>query len=155
MVTDEGREEEAVTRLSRVGYDNTMGYLKGGVAAWADAGNKLDTLTECTADEFAELRIKNTGDINLLDVRRKSEYDTEHLACAKNFPLDFINQNMHKLNKHERYYLHCAGGYRSVIAASILKMNGFTEIINIKGGYKALTGTALTHTQYQKQNTEL
>jgi glyoxylase-like metal-dependent hydrolase (beta-lactamase superfamily II)/rhodanese-related sulfurtransferase len=155
LITDEGREEEAVIRLSRVGYDNTLGYLEGGVATWAAAGNKLDALAECTAEEFAALRIKDTGNINLLDVRRKSEYDTEHLACAKNFPLDFINQNMHKLNKHEKYYLHCAGGYRSVIAASILEANGFTAIVNIKGGYKALSNTALTHTQYQKQNTEL
>ncbi len=155
LVTDEGREEEAVVRLSRVGYDNTLGFLKGGITAWKDFGNTPGTLNECTAEQFAELRIKTTGNINVLDVRRKSEYNTEHLACAKNFPLDFINQHIDELNKNETYYLHCAGGYRSVIAASILRSKGYLNVINIKGGYKALIKTNLARSLFQKQNTEL
>lgn len=155
LITDEGREEEAVTRLSRVGYDNTIGYLKNGIAAWAASGHSLDTLDECSAEQFVSIKATANDTITVLDVRRKSEYNTEHLVGAVNFPLDFINRNMHRLNKNNTYYLHCAGGYRSVIAASILRSNGFRHIINIKGGFKALCATGIARSQYQKQNTEL
>ena len=153
FVADPGREEEVVTRLARVGYDNSIGYLAGGFATWAAAGEAVDTLEECTATEFAERYPAKS--IYLLDVRRTSEYNTEHLVGAVNFPLDFINRNMNQLNRHTPYYLHCAGGYRSVIAASILKARGFEHLVNIKGGYSALANTQLKRTEHVDQLTEL
>lgn len=155
LITDEGKEEEAVIRLSRVGYDNTQGYLKGGVEAWKEAGEETDIIVEISAEDFAKKYAAEKEHIHLLDVRRKSEYDTEHLVGAENFPLDFINQHMAELDKEKKYYIHCAGGYRSVIAASILKSRGFHELVNIKGGFKELGKTALEKTQFVKQNTEL
>ncbi|MBI1341626.1 MAG: MBL fold metallo-hydrolase [Terrimonas sp.] len=155
LITEEGKEEEAIIRLSRVGYDNTQGYLKGGMAAWKEAGEPTDIIVEISAEDFAEKYQQEKKMINLLDVRRRSEYDTEHIAGAENFPLDFINQNMAMIDPQKKYYLHCAGGYRSVIAGSILKARGFHNLVNIKGGYKALSATPLERTQFKKQNTEL
>jgi len=154
FVADEGREEEVVTRLARVGYDHTLGYLKGGIKAWHEAGNEVDTIQEISPEDFAELFDTHIN-INLLDVRRKSEYDAEHLVGAENFPLDFINHNMSMLDNRKQYYLHCAGGYRSVIAASILKARGFQHVINITGGYGALNKTKLARTDHKEVNTEL
>jgi glyoxylase-like metal-dependent hydrolase (beta-lactamase superfamily II)/rhodanese-related sulfurtransferase len=154
LVTDEGREEEAVLRLSRVGYDNTMGYLKGGIEAWKKAGFETGNLKEINAEVFAELYLSKK-DIVLLDARRESEYNSQHIEGAINFPLDFINQNMSMLDKNRQYYIHCAGGYRSVIAASILKARGFNNIINIRGGFKALSNTVLPKTRFTEQKTML
>lgn len=154
LVTDEGREEEAVLRLSRVGYDNTMGYLKGGIETWKKAGFETESLKEINAEEFAELYL-GKKDIALLDARRESEYNSQHIEGAINFPLDFINQNMSMLDKNKQYYMHCAGGYRSVIAASILKARGFNNIINIRGGFKALSNTMLPKTRFMEQKTML
>lgn len=154
LITEYGREEEAVIRLSRVGYDNTMGYLTGGVASWAEAGFDTDSLEEIDADSFAAL-YKNDPSLHLLDVRRKSEYDTEHIEGAENFPLDFINQNMAAIDSNKKYYLHCAGGFRSVITCSILKSRGFHNIVNILGGFNALKATDLKKTQFRPQNTAL
>ncbi|PHN06034.1 MBL fold metallo-hydrolase [Flavilitoribacter nigricans] len=153
FVSESGREEEIVTRLARVGYDNAIGYLKGGFASWEKAGEEVDTLEEITAEAFAPVFTK--GDVNLLDVRRESEYAAEHLYGAVNFPLDFINRNMNQISRDKRYYVHCAGGYRSVIAASILKARGFEDVVNIRGGYKALSQTDLKRTEYIEQITEL
>lgn len=155
LLADEGREEEAVIRLSRVGYDNTKGYLKGGVQAWKAAGGQTDKIEEISAEDFAEQFSKRKESINLLDVRRKSEYDTEHLLGAENFPLDFINQNISMIDRDKKYYMHCAGGYRSVIAISILKARGYHNLVNIQGGYKALSATGLKLSAYKKQLTEL
>jgi glyoxylase-like metal-dependent hydrolase (beta-lactamase superfamily II)/rhodanese-related sulfurtransferase len=154
FVADEGREEEVVTRLARVGYDHTLGYLKGGIKAWREAGNEVDAIEEITPEEFAPLFDTHIN-INVLDVRRKSEYDAEHLVGVENFPLDFINRNMSMLDNRKKYFLHCAGGYRSVIAASILKARGFEKVVNIKGGYKALSQTSLARTDHKEVNTEL
>lgn len=154
LVTDEGREEEAVVRLSRVGYDNTMGYLKGGIDAWQKAGFETESLKEINAEEFAELYLSKK-DITLLDARRESEYNSQHIEGAINFPLDFINQNMSMLDKNKQYYIHCAGGYRSVIAVSILKARGFNNITNVRGGFKALSNTALPRTRFAEQKTML
>lgn len=154
ILAEEGREEEVVTRLARIGYDNSLGYLKGGVDAWKKAGNELDTLQEISANDFA-LEFEKHKDINLLDARRESEYKSEHLANAENFPLDFINRNMSQLDPRKTYYIHCAGGYRSLIAASILRSRGFEKVINIKGGYKALSETSLRKTDHMEVNTEL
>ncbi|WP_367391312.1 rhodanese-like domain-containing protein [Lewinella sp. LCG006] len=152
FVADEGKEEEVVIRLSRVGYDNTIGFLEGGFAAWQKAGEEVDTIEEMTATEFAQQfdQIENA-----LDVRRASEYNAEHIVGLTNFPLDFINTKMNLLDRNKKYYLHCAGGYRSVIAASILKARGFDQVVNIKGGYKALAETKLKRTEYVEQVTEL
>ncbi|MGH1433140.1 MAG: MBL fold metallo-hydrolase [Lewinella sp.] len=152
FIADEGKEEEVVIRLSRVGYDNTVGFLEGGFAAWQKAGEEVDTIEELTATEFAE-QFDNIE--NALDVRRASEFNAEHIKGLINFPLDFINTKMNLLDRNKKYYLHCAGGYRSVIAASILKARGFDQVVNIKGGYKALTETDLERTEYVEQVTEL
>lgn len=153
FVAEEGREEEIVTRLARVGYDNPIGYLKGGFASWKAAGEDIDTIDEVTAEEFTNMYSK---DITTLDVRRTSEFNAQHVKGAQNFPLDFINRNMSEVNKDTRYYLHCAGGYRSVIAASILKSRGFDNLVNIAGGFKELVeNDKLPFTEYQEQITEL
>lgn len=152
FVAEPGREEEVVTRLARVGYDNPIGYLDGGFDAWKAAGEEVDTMDQVTGEEFAKQYNK---DINLLDVRKESEYAAEHIVDAANFPLDFINRNMNKLDRNKRYYLHCAGGYRSMIAASILRSRGFENLVNIQGGYKELVQTDLKRTEYVEQITEL
>ncbi|MEJ2003862.1 MAG: MBL fold metallo-hydrolase [Cyclobacteriaceae bacterium] len=152
FVAEEGREEEVVTRLSRVGYDNTLGYLKGGIQAWEEAGFDIDTVDQITAYEFEKGHKKS---YELLDVRKESEYDSQHVVGSKNFPLDFINRNMAELDRDEGYYLHCQGGYRSMITASILKSRGFEKIINIKGGFNALKETDLELTEFHEPATML
>ncbi|MBL7744169.1 MAG: MBL fold metallo-hydrolase [Chitinophagaceae bacterium] len=155
FLADEGREEEVVIRLSRVGYDNTIGYLKGGVNAWKEAGFDTDLIKEISAKDFDILYEMDSLHIHLLDARRRSEYDSEHLVGAENFPLDFINQNMSLLDRSKKYFIHCAGGYRSVIMISILKSRGFADLVNIKGGYKALSQTGLEKTKYKEPKTML
>jgi hydroxyacylglutathione hydrolase len=155
FLADNGREEEVVIRLSRVGFDNTVGYLDGGMAAWKEAGFEVSTIKEISAEEFATLYEMDNKHINLLDARRKSEFDSEHLVGAANFPLDFINNNMSQLDRNKKYYIHCAGGYRSVIMASILKSRGYDKVVNIRGGYKALSQTGLKKTHYVEPTTML
>ena len=152
LVTPEGREEETVTRLSRVGYDNCLGYLNGGIEAWRKAGNEVDSIETIDADAFA-VRQQETA---VLDVRRKSEFDAEHVVGAQNLPLDFINKLMDEVERDRTYLVHCAGGYRSVIAISILKARGFDKLINVAGGYNAIKASGkVAVTQYQEQITEL
>jgi glyoxylase-like metal-dependent hydrolase (beta-lactamase superfamily II)/rhodanese-related sulfurtransferase len=147
IVAEEGREEEVVTRLARVGYDNALGYLKGGFEAWKKAGKEVDAITSISADDLAE-SLKNNQVENLLDARRPSEYEAEHAEAAVNFPLDYINQNMAELDADKSYHIHCAGGYRSMITASILKSRGFEHITEIIGGYKAITETDIPKTAF-------
>lgn len=137
IVAPAGREEEVVTRLARVGYDHTLGYLEGGIAAWAAAGKELDQIESISAVEFSE-RFAEGKVQNLLDVRKPTEYVSQHLLAAENVPLDFINHNMERLHANETYYLHCGGGYRSMIFASILRARGFEHLIDIQGGWAAL-----------------
>lgn len=148
LITPEGKEKETVTRLSRVGYDNTLGYLKGGIQAWVKAGNDIETITSITAKDFAK-KFTNQA-INVLDVRKDGEYKSEHLEGkqVQHFALDFINDNMKAIHSKNTYYLHCAGGYRSVIAASILKARGFNNLIDISGGFAALKTTGLPVTAF-------
>ncbi len=153
FVADEGREKEVVTRLARVGYDNPIGYLEGGFEAWKAAGEDVDTIDEITAEELTN-KFDKEG-MNVLDVRKASEYNAQHVIGAQNFPLDFINQNMSEVDRDKKYYLHCAGGYRSMITSSILKSRGFERVVNIKGGYKALVETDLPMTEFEEQITEL
>lgn len=155
FLADEGREEEVVIRLSRVGFDNTVGFLKDGITAWNGAGFTTTSIKEISAEDFATLYELDSQHINLLDARRKSEFDSEHLYGAVNFPLDFINKNMTQLDREKRYYIHCAGGYRSVIMCSILKARGFDKLVNIRGGYKALSQTGLKKTHYVEPTTML
>ncbi len=140
LVTEPGREEEVVTRLARVGYDYAIGYIKGGFDEWKKSGKEVDTIESISADELAEIVTKNP-EANILDVRKKSEYVSEHVANAENAPLDFINDSMLKVDKNKTYYVHCAGGYRSMIFASILKARGYDNLIDVNGGFKALKET--------------
>ncbi len=153
FVADPGREEEVVTRLARVGYDNSIGYLEGGFKAWKKAGEQVDMVEEVSPIVFKELfRRKNP---NVIDVRKESEYNTEHLRRVKNIPLDFINKNMNRIKRNEKYYLHCASGYRSLIAASILKARGIHDVVNVLGGYNELSKMGLRRTEFKEQLTEL
>ena len=136
LVTDAGREEEVVTRLARVGYDYTIGFIKGGFESWKNDNREFDTIESITAEEMAQ-RAKN-GEGSILDVRKKSEYDSEHVLNASNAPLDFINESMIQVDKNKTYFVHCAGGYRSMIFASILKARGYDNLIDVKGGFKAI-----------------
>jgi glyoxylase-like metal-dependent hydrolase (beta-lactamase superfamily II)/rhodanese-related sulfurtransferase len=136
IVADEGREEEIITRMARVGYDYTIGYLKGGFEAWKAAGFETDTIKSVTVDELAAIAEKEQ--INILDVRKKSEYDSEHILGAENAPLDYINDSMLLINKNKTYYVHCAGGYRSMIFNSILRARGYDNLVDVKDGIKAI-----------------
>ena len=146
VIADEGKEEEAVLRLARVGYDNTLGFLKGGLAAWKASGKETDQIREMEAETFAT-RFHTLKGIKL-DVRRRSEYESEHLVEVENFPLDWINQSMHELDRDKTYYLHCQGGYRSLITASILRARGYDHVVNVKGGFDALKNTSIPKTEY-------
>lgn len=137
LVADPGREQEAITRLARVGYDHTIGYLNGGFETWKKAGKEIDTIKSISVDEFAAIAEKNP-DINILDVRKKSEYDSEHVIGAVNAPLDYINDSMLKVNRDKTYYVHCAGGYRSMVFISILRARGYENLIDVAGGFKAI-----------------
>ncbi len=153
-VCEPGRELEVVDRLARVGYDNPIGFLEGGFPAWVAAGEEVDSIKEVYAKEFEG--IYNEHDVNILDVRRNSEHRAQHIVGAQNFPLDFINKNMSEVDRHKEYYLHCVGGYRSMIAASILRSRGFDNLINIRSGFRALQEeTKLPVTEFVEQNTEL
>lgn len=146
LVVPEGKSKEAITRLSRVGYDNTLGYLEGGLDAWVASGKDTDTLESISAETFAD-RVK-TGHINILDVRKDGEYTSSHLENAQHFSLDFINSKMNEVSKDKTYHIHCAGGYRSVIAASILKARGFHNLVDIAGGFGAIKKTDLPTTDF-------
>lgn len=146
FIAPEGREEEVVTRLSRVGYDNTLGFLRGGLAAWIQAGKETDQVTSIPASEFA--RRYQQGGIRILDVRKPGEFQAEHVEGAVNLPLDYLSENMDQVSKEQSYHVHCAGGYRSMIAASILKSRGYHHITDIAGGFKAITDTEVPRTDY-------
>ncbi len=136
LVTDPGREEEVVTRLARVGYDHTIGYLKGGFDAWKKSGRETDQIKSISADELSALQTKEK--VNILDVRKKSEYQSEHILDAENTPLDNINDSMAQIDRNKTYYVHCAGGYRSMIFTSILRARGYDNLVDVKGGFKAI-----------------
>ncbi|HEX5026919.1 MAG TPA: rhodanese-like domain-containing protein, partial [Agriterribacter sp.] len=122
---------------ARVGYDYSIGYLKGGIDAWKNAGNEIDKITSISAAELAVMREKDPS-INILDVRKQSEYDAEHVIGALSASLDYLNSSMQIINRNEKYYVHCAGGYRSMIFISILKARGFDNLIDIQNGFAAI-----------------
>ncbi|PVW16381.1 MBL fold metallo-hydrolase [Marixanthomonas spongiae] len=135
LIVDEGREEEAVTRLSRVGFDNTLGYLKGGIQAWQQAGKGVDSMQSVSAETLKE---KLNNQVPVFDVRKDSEFETAHILAAKHTSLSRINDHLEDYPSKEPFYVHCAGGYRSVIAASILKSRGIHNAIDVAGGFKAI-----------------
>ena len=137
LVTDPGREEEAIIRLARVGYDNTIGYLENGFSSWKAAGKEIEQITSITVEELAAAANANPH-LSILDVRKLSEYNSEHIVNATNAPLDYINNSMALINKNQTYYVHCAGGYRSMVFASILKARGYHNLIDVQGGFKAI-----------------
>jgi len=146
LVTDEGKDEEAVTRLSRVGFDNVLGHLKGGFDSWLKAGKEADGVNRISPEQFAkEVKI---GEDKIIDIRTETEYTAEHMEEAYNRPLANINEWLKDINPEEHFYIHCASGYRSMIAASILQARGYRNFTEIEGGYKAISGTDLPKSDY-------
>lgn len=146
FLAPEGREEEVVIRLSRVGYDNTLGFLKGGFDTWKAAGKETDAIESIPAKEFAQRFEK--GDLKVLDVRKPGEFSAEHVEDAITNPLDYLNENMEKVEKDTEYHVYCAGGYRSMIACSILKSRGYHKVVDVQGGFKAISETKVPRTDY-------
>jgi len=136
LITEPGREEEAVTRLSRVGFDNTLGYLEGGFDAWKKASMEYDAVSSIPAEQFKKEMAEDKKAV--LDVRKESEYLSEHVIDTENTPLDFLNTYLTEFPEDEPFYVHCAGGYRSMIASSILKSRGIHNLIDVQGGFKAI-----------------
>jgi rhodanese-related sulfurtransferase len=148
LVTDAGRETEVVQRLARVGYDYCIGFLEGGMQAWMDAGMETDQIQRVNADELATVE-----NALIFDVRKPGEYETEHIEGVKNTPLDFINDAMAEIPKDRPAFVHCAGGYRSMIFSSILRARGYDQIVEVRGGFKALkdSGKFETVTEVSEQ----
>lgn len=144
LVTPEGKEEHTITRLSRVGFDNVLGYLEGSFEAWKSLGKEIDTLESVSAQTLEE---KINEDALVFDVRKPGEFTSEHIEIATSTPLDFLNDHITEFPKSKDFYMHCAGGYRSVIAASILKARGFHNVIDVAGGYGAIKKTGIKRTE--------
>lgn len=137
LVDDHHREQEAIARLARIGYDNVIGYLKDGIKGWKLAGHDVAKMNSVTAEVFSKIYL-NESNINIIDVRKESEYKSEHIEGALNFPLDYLNANQFTIDKSKTYYVHCAGGYRSVIFISILQARGYRNLINVEGGFSEI-----------------
>ena len=146
LITDKGREVEAVTRLARVGFDHTIGFLDGGFELWKNANKETDSIVSLSPEELVPTY--ETIKERIFDVRKESEFEAEHIENAKNVPLSSLNENMQQLPKEDTFYVHCAGGYRSMIAASILKARGFHNLVDIKGGFKAIATSKLPTTAF-------
>lgn len=150
LVTEIGREEETVTRLSRVGFDNLIGHLQGGFEAWQKTGQEIDTVNRITSEQFAkEVKI---GESKIIDIRKETEYSAEHVEDAYNKPLASINEWIKDINPDTHFYMHCAGGYRSMIAASILQARGFRNFTEIEGGFNAIAKTNVPKTNFVCQS---
>lgn len=147
LITEPGQEEESIIRLARVGYDNVIGYLNGGIDSWINSFESIDKITSISANEL-ETKIGN--DIYVLDIRKESEYESERIDSLKveNLPLSRLHDNINALDKNVTYHIHCASGYRSMIFSSILKSKGFDHIIEIAGGFKAISKTGIQKTTY-------
>jgi len=137
IVADPGREQEVITRLARVGYDHTIGYLEGGMEQWMIKGMPVDTISSISVEQFAKMEAEDPSML-ILDVRKKSEFDAEHIIQAVNAPLDYINESMEMIDRNKTYYVHCAGGYRSMVFCSILKARGYDRLIDVAGGFQAI-----------------
>ncbi len=145
LIAPEGKEEEAITRLSRVGFDGTIGYLNGGMDKWEQAGKEVDTVVSIDAEEFKS-RLANKAPV--FDVRKEPEFMAEHVEDAHFTPLDFLNDYLSEFPGEETFYVHCAGGYRSMIAASILKSRGIHNLVDVAGGFKAIKEVGIPVTDY-------
>ncbi|MDR6967513.1 glyoxylase-like metal-dependent hydrolase (beta-lactamase superfamily II)/rhodanese-related sulfurtransferase [Flavobacterium arsenatis] len=145
LVTPEGREQETITRLSRVGFDNVLGYLEGGITAWQEAGFEVDSMKSISPEEFTS---KLSEKSIVVDARKPGEFSAEHVENALNIPLDTVNQNFSEVPKNEQFYLHCAGGYRSVIMGSILKSRGIHNFINVEKGISGIRNAGLKLTNF-------
>ena len=145
LVIPEGKEEEAITRLSRVGFDHVLGYLQGGISAWKTAGFETDSIQSISPSSFAE---KLNSNSIVVDARKPSEFEAEHVENAINLPLDTINENFQSVPKDDNFFLHCAGGYRSVIMASILKSRGIHNLINVEKGMNGIKQTSVPCTSF-------
>ncbi len=152
IVADPGREAEVVTRLARVGYDHVLGYLEGGISAWIKSGREIDTIQSISASAFAELA--STTKPNVIDVRKPGEYSAEHLDGSVNIPLEYLNDHLAEIDQDSPAYIHCATGYRSMLACSILKARGWQHIFDIEGGFKALSATSVPRTHFVCQTTQ-
>ena len=137
IVADEGREKEVVTRLARVGYDYSIGFLKGGINTWRNSGKEIDSIPSLDSKQLIH-QLQNSNKTNIVDVRRVNEYNSEHIEGALNIPLDDINENMASIDKNKTYFVHCASGYRSIIFISILKARGYDNLIDVNSGFKDL-----------------
>lgn len=146
LVTPNGREEEAIKRLSRVGFDNTLGYLEGGFEAWKNASKEYDTVSSVPASTLKEAL--ESAEIPVFDVRKEGEYLSEHVINAHHTPLDYINKHLAEFPDEDTFYVHCAGGYRSMIAASILKSRGIHNLIDVQGGFKAIKEEGIEVSNY-------
>ena len=146
LVAPKGSEEQAVTRLSRVGFDNTLGYLEGGFDSWKKASMEYDTVSQITPESLKEKL--ETEKVPIFDVRKESEYLSEHIVDANNTPLDFLNDHLAEFPSKTLFYVHCAGGYRSMIAASILKSRGIHNLLDISGGFEAIKEAGIPTTEY-------
>lgn len=140
IVADKAREEEVITRLARVGYDHCIGYLEGGFEAWKNAQKEVDRIERVTAEQLADIQ-KANPQVPIFDVRKNSEYTSEHILEVENAPLDTINASMLQMPKDKTAYIHCAGGYRSMIFASILRARGYDNLVDVVGGFKAIKGS--------------
>ncbi|AZA51809.1 MBL fold metallo-hydrolase [Chryseobacterium sp. G0201] len=150
LITDENNEEETVTRLSRVGFDNVLGFLNGGFKAWKNNGKETDTVNRISAQQFEnEIKDKN---VITIDVRKESEYQAEHVDESYNKPLAYINEWISHIESTEHFYLHCAGGYRSMMAASILQARGFRNFTEIEGGFNAILQTGVPKSDFVCQS---
>lgn len=148
VIADEGKEEEVITRLSRVGYDYVIGFLNGGMQAWKESGKELDSLDSLTPEQFAK-SIEANEIKAIVDVRKPGEYQSEHIVDATNAPLDYINEHMNVFKRDdEAVHVYCKGGYRSVIASSILKARGIHNIVNVLGGFDEISKTSAPKTNY-------
>ena len=145
LICDEGREQEVITRMARVGYDFAIGFLQGGFNAWKEAGKEIDTVNRISAEE---LEASHNNDMLIIDIRNKGEYNAEHLENAINIPLDYINEHLAEFPKDKAFTIHCAGGYRSMIAASILKSRGWDNFREVAGGFNAIAKTSLPKTNF-------
>jgi glyoxylase-like metal-dependent hydrolase (beta-lactamase superfamily II)/rhodanese-related sulfurtransferase len=154
IVGEPGTEEEAIRRMARVGFDNCLGYLEGGMEAWKNAGKPMDSIERITADAYYQKFQHGEG--NLLDARKKSEFNTEHILGAQNLPLDYVRERIAEVNSNEKTYVHCAAGYRSMIFVSMLRKSGYTNLADIEGGFKSLKSLGkLPASAYKVQSTEL
>ncbi|GAB4004852.1 MBL fold metallo-hydrolase [Spirosoma migulaei] len=142
LVTPIGQESETVLRLARVGYDHCIGFLEGGFETWKESGKEVDTVESISADEF-DNRWQQNPDMIVVDVRKPGEFASEHVTGAENLALDNLNDHMAEISRNEPVYVHCAGGYRSMVANSILKARGFDNVVNVEGGMAAIKKTSV------------